>query len=122
MQGLISAMANGSPTHKHGSTSAAQHSPAELEAQGLKTHANSLLGQARHEEALASYDLALGLAPNDTSILFNRGLALLALKRPQEDLESYDRVLAFAPDDAEALTQRGNALLDLKRSHEALDS
>ena len=76
----------------------------------------------RPEEALASYDKALAIRPDDAEGLNNRGIAFQDLKRPEEALASYDKALAIRPDYAEALSNRGNALQDLKRPEEALAS
>jgi hypothetical protein len=74
----------------------------------------------RPEEALKSYDLALGITPNDAEMLSNRGVALCDLKRPDEALACFDRALKIRPDDAHVLDNRGNALRDLGRYAEAL--
>src|SRR5262249_20516254 len=52
----------------------------------------------RLKDALASYDQALAMRPDDAAALSNRGLALHELKRFDEALASYDRALALRPD------------------------
>lgn len=89
--------------------------------------AHHLLGviharHGRHAEALASYDRALALRPDDPQLLSNRGVALYELGRSAEALASYDRALALQPGFAAVLTNRGNALHALKRFDEALAS
>jgi predicted O-linked N-acetylglucosamine transferase (SPINDLY family) len=49
-------------------------------------------------DALASYDKALTLNPNDADACLNRGNALKNLKRLGDALASYDRALALKPD------------------------
>jgi len=83
---------------------------------------NALHDLKRYEEALASYDAALGIKPEYAEALNNRGNVLLELKRPKEALVSYDRALDLQPDHAEALNNRGNVLLELRRPEEALVS
>ena len=61
----------------------------------------------RLDEALASYDRALGIKPDYAEALYNRGNALSDLKRLDEALASYDRALVIKPDYAEALNNRG---------------
>ena len=56
----------------------------------------------RPDEALASYDQALALRPDDANTFNNRGSALMALGHAEEALASYDRALAIKPDHAEA--------------------
>jgi tetratricopeptide (TPR) repeat protein len=75
-----------------------------------------------YAQALHQIDLALGINPNNSFALNQRGLALQRLKRIDEALASYDRVLAVQPDHAEALCNRGIALHELKRFDEALTS
>jgi hypothetical protein len=76
----------------------------------------------RYEEALASYDAALRLEPNNPHSLNKRGVALLDLDRAQEALACFTRALDLKPDLVEALGNRGNALIKLNRPHEAIAS
>ncbi len=76
----------------------------------------------KKDTALASYDRALTLRPDNAEALCNRGLTLHELKRFAEALASYDRALAMQPDIAEVLYNRGNTLKELKRFAEALAS
>jgi tetratricopeptide (TPR) repeat protein len=78
--------------------------------------------QRRFDEALASYDSALALRPDDVEALCNRGATLHDLKRFDEAVASYDGALALQPDCVGALYNRGNALRQLKRLDEALRS
>ncbi len=78
--------------------------------------------RGRQIEALASYDRALALRPDDPQLLSNRGVTLGELGRPEEALASYNRALALRPDHAPALSNRGNALRALRRFEEALAS
>lgn len=74
----------------------------------------------RQEEALARYDRALAIRPEDPQALSNRGVTLGELGRHEEALASYDRALALRRDYGPALSNRGNALRALKRFEEAL--
>jgi predicted O-linked N-acetylglucosamine transferase (SPINDLY family) len=51
----------------------------------------------RFDEALATYDKALTIKPDDASALSNRGNALLELRRFDEALTSYEKALAIEP-------------------------
>lgn len=87
-------------------------------------HATTLQELERYDEALASYDRALALLPEQADIFYNRGLVLKALGRFGEALESLERALALKPDFAEAwnncgLLQQQMRLLD--RSIASLD-
>jgi predicted O-linked N-acetylglucosamine transferase (SPINDLY family) len=76
----------------------------------------------RLQEALAGYDQALAIKPDNVPALYNRGVTLQGLKRFEDAVASYDQALAIRPDYAEALNNRGNALRDLKRFDDALAS
>ena len=49
----------------------------------------------RPEDALASFDKALELDPDNAEPHHNRGTALAALKRFEDALESYDKAIAL---------------------------
>ena len=76
----------------------------------------------RKEEALASYDKALEINPENDKAYFNRGIVLDDLGRKEEALASYDKALEINPDKEEAYYNRGNVLDDLGRKEEALAS
>lgn len=76
----------------------------------------------RYNEALASFDRALAIKPNDAEAYLKRGNILQDLQRYEEALESYDKALALRPDHAMVYNNRGNVLKDLKRLDEALES
>lgn len=85
----------------------------------------TLLGhwQLTHQDphgALASFDQALMLEPDRTTLHMGRGKALLNLQRFDDALLSFDHALKQEPDIAEAHYRRGNALLRLGRSTDAL--
>jgi tetratricopeptide (TPR) repeat protein len=83
---------------------------------------NGLRDLGRLEEALASYDHALALAPDNGRAWYIRGNALLNLNRPEAAAESFDRCIALSPDYVEAYNGRGNALCALQRPDDALAS
>jgi tetratricopeptide (TPR) repeat protein len=74
----------------------------------------------RQDEALANYDRALAIRPDEPQALSNRGVTLGELGRHEAALASYDKALALRPDYAPALSNRGNTLRALKRFDEAL--
>jgi tetratricopeptide (TPR) repeat protein len=80
------------------------------------------LALRRAAEAVASYDKALALRPDDPSTHYNRGNALMQLGRYEGASASYDSAISLRPDYAEAYSNRGNALMELKRAQEALAS
>ena len=78
--------------------------------------------QGKKEAALATFDRALMVQPNNAEALSNRGLNLHELRRFQEALISFEVALTVQPDYAAALFHRGNSLLELRRLEEALTS
>jgi tetratricopeptide (TPR) repeat protein len=76
----------------------------------------------RHQEALASYHVALSLRPGFVEARVNRGIAHYELQRFDDALMDYDHAIALRPDNADALSNRGNALGRLGRYDEALAS
>ncbi len=76
----------------------------------------------RVEEAIASYDKALEIKPEDDVTWKNRGVALGKLGRLEEAIVSFDKALKFNPDLHEAWYNRGLALGNLGRVEEAIAS
>ncbi len=100
------------------SETAAPVSPAREAFEQGNTH----FGEGRYEEAIAAYDRALDLQPDDATVWHNRGSALFQLQRYQETVESCDRAVQLRPDYARAWTHRGLALMQLQQFESALDS
>ncbi|MCL1466759.1 tetratricopeptide repeat protein [Argonema galeatum] len=75
-----------------------------------------------YEEAIASFDRALAIKPDDDAAWNNRGFALYNLGRYEEAIASYDRSLAIKPDNDGAWNYRGIALGNLGRYEEAIAS
>jgi tetratricopeptide (TPR) repeat protein len=81
---------------------------------------NVLKKLGRLDEALASYDAAAVLKPDDPLILNSRGTVLRELKRFADAVADLDAVIAVRPDFSEAFNNRGNVLKDMERHDEAL--
>jgi hypothetical protein len=86
----------------------------------LLARVQSRLG--RHHEALATYDMALAMRPDDAEALNRRGEVLRQLNRLEEALASCARAIANSPGMAEAYNNRGLILEELRRLPEALES
>ncbi len=80
------------------------------------------LAEQDYRNAVASYDHALTIKPDDHQAWNNRGYALSALGRTEEAITSYDHALTIKPDDHQAWNNRGYALDDLGRTEEAITS
>lgn len=79
-------------------------------------------GLKRYEEAIASYDRAIGLDPAYADAYVNRGNAQMALSRLEEAIASYEIAASLNPGDLRAHNNRGNAFQTLNRFAEALAS
>ena len=96
--------------------------PPSPEAVRLFEEALTLHRARRFAEALAIYDKAIALMPDNAVVYSNRGIVLQGLRRFAEALASYDKAIALNPGYADAHSNRGNALQDLKRFEEAVAS
>lgn len=86
-----------------------------------------LLGRAlaalgQKEDALASFDCALALAPDLVQAHSHRADVLAELARNVEAIDAYDRALAAVPDAIEDWFNRGAALAAIGRHGDALSS
>ncbi|MDX2243295.1 MAG: tetratricopeptide repeat protein [Leptolyngbyaceae cyanobacterium bins.302] len=64
----------------------------------------------RFEDAIAAYDKALHMEPDNHKAWFSRGAVLVKLQKIDEALKAYDRALELKPDLAEAWFGRGTVL------------
>ncbi len=76
----------------------------------------------RSDEAMASYERALRLQPDNTRALKGRGLLLWKSHRRAEALASYERLLQLEPDYVDGWIMKGAALNHLGRNDEAIAS
>ncbi len=81
---------------------------------------NYYYSKGKYNEALACYNWALELKPDDPATLMNRGVTYAKLERYEEALVDYNRSLELKPDDPATLTNRGVTYAKLERYEEAL--
>lgn len=74
-----------------------------------------------HEAAVACYDRALDINPNDDTALFRKGFTLFLLDKNPEALECYNKALAINPRNIDALENKGAQLLKLNKEQEAME-
>lgn len=72
------------------------------------------------DAAIAAWQKAVSLAPEEAAAHFNLANALAAAKRRDEAMEQYQRALALSPDHSEAHNNLGKLLLTAGRAPEAL--
>jgi tetratricopeptide (TPR) repeat protein len=65
----------------------------------------------RAEDAVAAYDQALKIVPNQATLWFNKAIALESLSREAEAIRCYKTVLKHRPDDNAAWNNLGNIYL-----------
>jgi len=94
--------------------------PALLSAEDYFLRGNAHYEAGQYQEALAAYNRALELRPDDPDTLNNRGITLGHLGRHEEALADYNRSLDLRRDDPATLTNRGVTLRHLERYEEAL--
>jgi tetratricopeptide (TPR) repeat protein len=82
--------------------------------------AEKLYGSGRYEEALAIYEEALRLNPNDAVSYSGKGDALYHLKRYEEALVAYENACRLNSNDAVNYSDIGDILCQLGRYEEAL--
>ncbi|MGA7937282.1 MAG: tetratricopeptide repeat protein, partial [Kovacikia sp.] len=82
----------------------------------------ALSGLGRKEEAIASYDKALEIKPDDDAAWYNRGYALMKLGDYAMALQSFDRSLEFLPDNAGAFYNKACCFALWGRLEEALEN
>ncbi|NRB08106.1 MAG: tetratricopeptide repeat protein [Richelia sp.] len=70
---------------------------------------NVRVSQNKLQAAMADYNKAIELAPNETDPYLNRGTALEGLGKWDEAIADYNHVLELDPQDAMAYNNRGNA-------------
>lgn len=57
--------------------------------------------------AIQDYDQALQLAPSNSEVYYNRGVAYFSINRPQSALRDFSQAIALQPNMAEAYGNRG---------------
>ena len=86
----------------------------------VKQHANQLAFAGDFDKALAAYEEAARLAPNDPEIEHNWGTVLLRRGELEAAAEHFERAVALNPDSADSLYNLGVALEELGREVEAV--
>jgi tetratricopeptide (TPR) repeat protein len=88
---------------------------------GASNHCGLALGKiGRQADAIAAFDRALALKPDDVEALHNRGAALARLNRLQEAIADRERALVIDPKCTEVLSNYGTVLQILGRNEEAI--
>jgi tetratricopeptide (TPR) repeat protein len=78
-------------------TASNETSKSSEEATKFYDQGHAFLEQKKFNEAIANYDKALAITPNNTKALGEKGDALLGLKKFNESIVYYDKALAIKP-------------------------
>ena len=124
---VLAAMPDNGGPEKKAPISTPSISPAPAGEIDAKTHLELVLGKAQTyvnlgqmEPALACYDEALALTPQQAETLVKKGKTLEQLERLDLAIESYDRAIAADPSMATAFLLKAGVLNRLGRYGEAL--
>jgi predicted O-linked N-acetylglucosamine transferase (SPINDLY family) len=78
--------------------------------------------QGKHQLALAAYDLALYIQPDDAEVLVNKGSTYIDIKNYLLALEVLEKATQIRPDIPEAWSNKGVALNNLNSYQESIDA
>jgi tetratricopeptide (TPR) repeat protein len=82
--------------------------------------ASELVKKGEYEAAIAQWNKALELSPNEALAHFNLGNALVSMGRGDEAITHYEKALELSPGHSEAHNNLGNVLLTQRKLDEAL--
>jgi tetratricopeptide (TPR) repeat protein len=74
------------------------------------------------EEAIISFDKALGLNPDYVQAIYDRGRALSQLEKYEEAIASYNKALKIDSNNCQACNGKGEALVNLEQYEQAVKS
>ena len=85
-----------------------------------RQRADTIYQRGEYEEAIANYNMAIRLDPNNPETYHQRGLAKFQLERHEEATVDFDMALDINPDNAEVYYDRGLAKYRLGKNEEAI--
>ncbi|MGI0485748.1 tetratricopeptide repeat protein [Pantanalinema rosaneae CENA516] len=80
----------------------------------------ALYFENRYEDAIACYDKAIQMEPENAKAWLSRGAILAKLQNYEAAIAAYDRTIQLKPDSSEAWFGRGTVLAKLQRWDEAI--
>ena len=86
---------------------------------GWRNRGGTLYFEGKYDEAIACYDKAIEIEPDNPVVWNNKGLALNSLGKYEQAIACYDKVIGIDPKDADAWNNKGLALDSLGKSDEA---
>ena len=92
----------------------------QLSASEYRERADLAYQRQEYMEAIADYDMAIHLDPDDSQAYFNRGLVRMELTGHEAALLDFDKAIELNPNNADAYNNRGGVKVILRRFDEAL--
>jgi tetratricopeptide (TPR) repeat protein len=83
---------------------------------------DNLFDEAKYDEAIACYDMALGKDPKNKWAWINKGSALSELSKYQDTISCFNKVAKIYPKSAQVWDSKGIALSRLNKFEEAIDA
>src|ERR1051326_1485218 len=95
---------------------------AETRAEALKEQGNTYYDHGDYQQAIAAYQNALKLDPNDADVYNNLGAAYFNLNKATEATAAFQKSISLKSDDAEAFNNLGASLYKAGRYQEASEA
>ena len=92
----------------------------KMDAEDLLYSAVSLMEKNQPKGAISLLNKVLKQEPENTSALFNKGLALNKIKKYSDAITCFDRLLDINPKDSPAWNNRGIAMAEKRRHSDGL--
>jgi tetratricopeptide (TPR) repeat protein len=100
----------------------AERKQSSTEVQTLFTAGIDLAAQGKHEEAIAEFQKALALDPEQSNIIGNMAESYSKLGKDNEALAAYEKAIAVNPNDAALYTNMGVVLSRLGKNAESQEA
>ena len=117
----VSAVSPGATVSPGPTVSPGATADSEKQAAELMTQAETLRKAENYQEAIANYEKAIALKPNDATAHWGLCYSLNSMGKMTEAIAACDQALALKPDYAEAMWSKGSALEQQKNYDQAIE-
>ncbi|MCG3252688.1 MAG: tetratricopeptide repeat protein [Candidatus Heimdallarchaeota archaeon] len=87
----------------------------------LTTDAQSLMYQGKKEEALECYDKILVKYPDDTTVIYGKGMIYFEFDDLEEAITCFNKAIEIYPEDVDSLYAKGAILSSIGQNDEAIE-
>ena len=84
------------------------------------TDAQSFVYQGKKKEAIECYDKILAKYPNDTAVIYGKGMVYFEFNDLEDAVACFDEAIAINPEDIDSLYAKGAILSSLGKNEEAI--